>query len=57
VSQNQRKAKSEKYKLFEEPVFSGIMKDFVQYDNVTQCVDAVSRDEDSTVCSPSCCVF
>jgi hypothetical protein len=48
VSQHQRKAKSEKYKLFEEPVYSGIMKDVIQYDNVTQCEDAVSRDEDSS---------
>jgi len=56
VSQNQRKAKSEKYKLFEEPVFSGIMKDFVQYDNVTQCEDACVTDAcvDSCVCADDC---
>lgn len=38
----QRKAKSQKYKLFEEPVYEGILKDIVTYENVTQCLDEVS---------------
>jgi hypothetical protein len=42
VSQHQRKVKSEKYKVFHDPIYSGVMKELVLYDNVTQCEDAVS---------------
>lgn len=38
----QRKAKSEKFKLFQEPVYDSIMKDLLIYDNVTACLDDVS---------------
>lgn len=37
-----RNAKSEKYKLFQEPVFNGMEKNLLVYDNVTQCIDYVS---------------
>ena len=46
-----RKAKSEKYKLFEEPVFTGIGKDILAYDNVTQCLDEVRSTTDFTLLS------
>ena len=41
VSQRQRKAKSEKYHLFQEALYHGMMKDSMIYENVTQCINEV----------------